>query len=53
MQLYVDRIDAACVEHGTSFEEMKTVFNDAGIGLTRRVTQDLAIWEPRTFRVSN
>ncbi|XP_076032237.1 mitochondrial ribosomal protein L20 [Oratosquilla oratoria] len=49
-KLWETRIDGACRELGTSFSSMQGVLNEADIMLDRKTLQNLAVWEPRTFK---
>lgn len=48
--LKIMRIDAAANEHGINYHMFKESIERCLILLNRRVLQDLAIWEPRTFK---
>lgn len=48
--LWDTRIGAACTELGTTYSDMKVVMEDSNIALNRIILQNLAIWEPRSFR---
>ncbi|KAK7074344.1 hypothetical protein SK128_004578 [Halocaridina rubra] len=48
--LWNTRINAGCEEFGLNFDRMKIVLDDTGVALDRKVLQNLAIWEPRSFR---
>lgn len=49
-ELYDTRITAACTELGTQYTDMKSVLDNTNIALDRGILQNLAIWEPRSFR---
>ncbi|XP_071531025.1 large ribosomal subunit protein bL20 [Panulirus ornatus] len=49
-ELWDTRLSAGCQELGTSYTDMKSVLNEAGIALDRKTMQNMAIWEPRSFR---
>ncbi|XP_063613950.1 large ribosomal subunit protein bL20m-like isoform X2 [Penaeus indicus] len=48
--LWKARITGGTEEFGTSYNSMKYTLNDIGIGLDHKILQNMAIWEPRTFR---
>ncbi|XP_042877644.1 39S ribosomal protein L20, mitochondrial-like [Penaeus japonicus] len=48
--LWKTRITGGCEELGTSYNSMKYTLNDVGIGIDQKILQNMAIWEPRTFR---
>ncbi|XP_045612592.1 large ribosomal subunit protein bL20 [Procambarus clarkii] len=49
-QLWDTRLTAGCLELGTNYTNMKVVMDDVGVALDRKVLQNMAIWEPRSFR---
>ncbi|KAG7166006.1 50S ribosomal protein L20-like [Homarus americanus] len=49
-ELWDTRINAGCFELGTKYSDMKAVMNDTGIALDRKILQNMAVWEPRSFR---
>ncbi|XP_015927686.1 large ribosomal subunit protein bL20 [Parasteatoda tepidariorum] len=49
-RLRVSRIDAACQELNTDYRILSTNLIKCNLGLRNNVLQDLAIWEPRTFK---
>ncbi|XP_063865137.1 large ribosomal subunit protein bL20m-like isoform X2 [Scylla paramamosain] len=49
-ELWTTRISAACTELGTKYPDMKIMMDDSSIALNRNMLQNLAIWEPRSFR---
>ena len=51
-QTYDARIGAACRELGTNKFELREVIKDLNIGINSQIVQNLAIWEPRSFKVS-
>jgi len=48
--LWETRLAGGCQELGTNFPNMKMVMNDVGIGLDRKILQNMAVFEPRSFR---
>lgn len=48
--LWDTRINAGCQELGVNYTQMRTVMDDIGVALDRKVLQNMAIWEPRSFR---
>ncbi|KAG0711213.1 39S ribosomal protein L20, mitochondrial [Chionoecetes opilio] len=50
INLWDTRISAACTDLGTRYSDMKVVMDDSNIHLNRVILQNLAIWEPRSFR---
>ncbi|XP_018015803.1 39S ribosomal protein L20, mitochondrial [Hyalella azteca] len=49
-RLWEQRLDAACEELGYSWPGMRVHLREAGVALSKSVLQNLAIYEPRTFR---
>ena len=49
-QLRQARIDAACAELNTDYHSLSSNLIKCNINLGNSVLQDLAIWEPRTFK---
>ncbi|KAK3860087.1 hypothetical protein Pcinc_033840 [Petrolisthes cinctipes] len=48
--LWEGRINASCQELGTTYNDMYATMDQAGVALDRKILQNLAIWEPRSFR---
>jgi hypothetical protein len=51
IQLWEQRIQAGAAEHGSSFEAIVRGLARCTISLNRKTLANLAIWEPRTFKV--
>jgi large subunit ribosomal protein L20 len=49
--LWEQRIQAGAAEHGSSFEAIVRGLARCTISLNRKTLANLAIWEPRTFKV--
>ncbi|GFY63739.1 39S ribosomal protein L20, mitochondrial [Trichonephila inaurata madagascariensis] len=49
-QLRYTRLDAAAAEHGLDYERLTQNLIKSQIQLSSAELQDLAIWEPRTFK---
>lgn len=49
-KLWDTRLTAGCLELGTNYTNMKSVMDDVGIAIDRKTLQNMAIWEPRSFR---
>jgi len=49
-RLWTTRLGAACSELDTNWNAVKNTMDDTGIALDRKSLQNLAIWEPRSFR---
>ncbi|CAL4144993.1 unnamed protein product [Meganyctiphanes norvegica] len=49
-QLWNTRLEAASTELGTNWNSVKNTIDETGIALDRKSLQNLAIWEPRSFR---
>nr|XP_053626389.1 50S ribosomal protein L20-like [Cherax quadricarinatus] len=49
--LWDTRLTAGCLELGTNYTNMKSVMDDVGIAIDRKTLQNMAIWEPRSFRI--
>ncbi|XP_045112712.1 39S ribosomal protein L20, mitochondrial-like isoform X2 [Portunus trituberculatus] len=49
-ELWTTRISAGCTELGTKYPDMKLMMDESSIALDRNMLQNLAIWEPRSFR---
>jgi len=50
LRLWETRLDAACNELDTNWSSFKNTMDGTGIALDRKTLQNLAIWEPRSFR---
>ena len=48
-QLWIQRINAACREHGTSYSRFIAGLKAAGIEVDRKVLADLAVTDPAAF----
>ncbi|XP_064092667.1 large ribosomal subunit protein bL20m-like [Macrobrachium nipponense] len=48
--LWETRINAGCQEFGVDFSQMHSVLDNAGVALDRKIIQNMAVWEPRSFR---
>ncbi|XP_068210839.1 large ribosomal subunit protein bL20m [Palaemon carinicauda] len=48
--LWKTRLNAGCQEFGVDFKQMHSVLDDAGVALDRKILQNMAIFEPRSFR---
>ena len=48
--LWIQRINAACREHGFTYGRMIDGLNKAGIEIDRKVLADLAMHEPEAFK---
>ncbi|KAF0294085.1 39S ribosomal protein L20, mitochondrial [Amphibalanus amphitrite] len=51
VQLWEQRLEAGCAEHGTSLPVLRQGLMRCNVLLNRKTLADLAIWEPRTFKV--
>jgi len=47
--LWIQRINAACREHGMSYSEFMGKLNKANVELSRKVLADLAMNQPKAF----
>ena len=50
-QLWEQRLAAGCEEHGASLPVLREGLMRCNVLLNRKTLADLAIWEPRTFKV--
>ena len=48
--LWIQRINAACREHGTSYSRFMFGLKQANVDLDRKALADLAVSEPDTFK---
>jgi large subunit ribosomal protein L20 len=48
--LWIQRINAACREHGVTYSRFISGLQKAGIDIDRKVLSDLAIHEPAAFK---
>ncbi|MGQ0617056.1 MAG: 50S ribosomal protein L20 [Acidimicrobiia bacterium] len=48
-RLWIQRINAACRLHGTSYSRLIAGLHDAGIEVDRKVLADLAVTDPAAF----
>ena len=48
--LWIQRINAACREHGTSYSRFMFGLKQANVDLDRKALADLAVHEPDTFK---
>jgi large subunit ribosomal protein L20 len=48
--LWIQRINAACREHGLTYSRFISGLAKAGIDIDRKVLSDLAIHEPAAFK---
>lgn len=48
-RLWIQRINAACRLHGTSYSRLIAGLHDAGIEVDRKVLADLAVTDPTAF----
>jgi large subunit ribosomal protein L20 len=48
--LWIQRINAACREHGLTYSRFISVLQKPGIDIDRKVLSDLAIHEPAAFK---
>jgi large subunit ribosomal protein L20 len=49
-KLWIQRINAACREHGTSYSRFVSGLRAAGVEVDRKVLADLAVTDPAAFR---
>jgi len=49
-KLWIQRINAACREHGTSYSRFVSGLRAAGVEVDRKVLADLAVSDPDAFR---
>lgn len=49
-KLWIQRINAACREHGTSYSRFVSGLRAAGVEVDRKVLADLAVTDPTAFR---
>jgi len=52
LKLWKQRIKAGCEELGTSYEAVLSGLARCQINLDRKSLANLAIWEPKTFKVN-
>ncbi len=52
LKLWKQRIQAGCEELGTSYEAVLSGLARCQINLDRKSLANLAIWEPKTFKVN-
>lgn len=52
LQLWETRITAGCEEHNMTYPLFREGLVRCNILLNRKTLADLAVWEPRTFKVS-
>lgn len=50
LQLCNQRLEAACEEHGFTFNLLRESLIRSNVLLNRKILVDLAVWEPRTFK---
>jgi len=50
-RLWIQRINAACREHGTTYSCFVAGLREAGVEVDRKVLADLAVTDPTTFAV--
>jgi large subunit ribosomal protein L20 len=48
-RLWIQRINAACRQHGTTYSRFVAGLREAGIEVDRKVLADLAVNEPQAF----
>ncbi len=48
-RLWIQRINAACRQHGTNYSVFIAGLKNAGVGVDRKVLADLAVAEPAAF----
>ena len=48
-RLWIQRINAACRQHGTTYSRFVAGLREAGIEVDRKVLADLAVHEPEAF----
>jgi large subunit ribosomal protein L20 len=48
--LWIQRINAACREHGTNYSQFMFGLKKANVDLDRKALADLAVHEPDTFK---
>lgn len=53
VQMWTTRITGGCEELGITFDTLRKGLTNSNILLNRKSLADLAIWEPRSFKVSH
>jgi large subunit ribosomal protein L20 len=49
-RLWIQRINAACRQHGTTYSRFVNGLRDAGVEVDRKMLADLAVNDPAAFR---